>query len=87
MKTLELPKSFDDFVDARKKKFVAPILVTVLMILYYIAYFGFLIALFDGVWKYALGIIPLVFSLVMVAVCMERLKEIKKGEEDDLSQY
>ena len=35
----------------------------------------------------ALGIIPLLFSVVMIKVCIDRIKEIKKGEEDDLSQY
>ena len=74
-------------MDSNKKKMVAPIVVTVLMIAYYIIYFGFLITLVSGIWKYALGIIPLVFSIVMVKVCIERIKEIKKGEENDLSQY
>lgn len=74
-------------MDSNKKKMVAPILVTVVMVLYYVAYFGFLIILLDGIWKYALGIIPLVFSAVMVKVCIERLNEIKKGEEDDISKY
>jgi hypothetical protein len=41
----------------------------------------------DGIWKYALGIIPLLLSVLMVKVCIERIKEIKKGEEDDLSKY
>ena len=66
---------------------IAPIVITVLMILYYILYFGLLISLLDGVWKYILGIIPLVFSALMIFVCVERINEIKKGEEDDLSQY
>ena len=66
---------------------VAPIVVTILMIAYYIVYFGFLITLVSGIWKYALGIIPLAFSAVMVKVCIERINEIKKGEENDLSQY
>ena len=74
-------------MDSNKKKMVAPIVVTVLMIAYYIIYFGFLITLVSGIWKYALGIIPLVFSIVMVKVCIERIKEIKKAEENDLSQY
>ena len=74
-------------MDQNKKKFVAPIVVTVLMILYYIVYFGFLITLVSGIWKYALGIIPLAFSVVMFKVCIERINEIKKGEENDLSQY
>ena len=71
----------------KKKKMIAPILVTVIMVLYYVAYFGFLITLVNGIWKYALGIIPLVFSLIMIAVCIERLKEIQKGEEDDIGKY
>ena len=66
---------------------IAPIIVTVIMILYYIVYFGLLISLLDGIWKYILGIIPLVFSVVMIYVCIERINEIKKGEEDDISKY
>ena len=74
-------------MNSNKKKMAAPIVVTVLMIVYYIVYFGFLITLVSGIWKYALGIIPLAFSIVMVKVCIERINEIKKGEENDLSQY
>ena len=72
---------------SHKKKMVAPVVVTVLMVLYYAVYFGFLITLVSGVWKILLGVIPLAFSAVMVKVCIERINEIKKGEEDDLSQY
>ena len=74
-------------MDSNKKKMIAPIVVSVLIILYYIIYFGFLISLLDGVFKYALGIIPILFSIVMVKVCIERIKEIKGGEEDDISKY
>ena len=74
-------------MNAEKKKMVAPIVVTVIMIAYYIVYFGFLMSLLDGIWKYVLGIVPLAFSAVMIKVCIERLREIKKGEENDLSQY
>ena len=74
-------------MNSDKKKMIAPIVVTILMVAYYIVYFGFLITLVSGIWKYALGIIPLVFSIVMIKVCIERINEIKKGEENDLSQY
>ena len=74
-------------MDNRKKKIAVPIIVTVLMVLYFGVYFGFLISLVDGIWKVLLGILPPVFSAVMVKVCIDRIKEIKKGEEDDLSQY
>ncbi|MBO4931649.1 MAG: hypothetical protein J6N32_04305 [Clostridia bacterium] len=72
---------------SHKRKMIAPIVITVIMILYYVVYFGFLISMLDGVWKYLLGIIPLALAILMIAVCIERIREIKKGEEDDLSQY
>ncbi len=70
-----------------KNKITAPIVISVIIILYYVVYFGILIALLDGVLKWLLGIIPLALSAVMLKVCIERIKEIKKGEEDDLSKY
>ena len=70
-----------------KKKLIAPIIVTAIMVLYYVVYFGFLIALIDGIWKWLLGIIPFAFIAVTLKVCIERINEIKKGEEDDLSKY
>ena len=66
---------------------IPPIVVTVLMILYYVVYLGFLASLLEGIWKYILGIVPLLFAGVMIYVCIQRINEIKKGEEDDLSQY
>lgn len=68
-------------------KILAPILVTVLTLLYFGVYFGFLITLLPGVWKYVLAILPLVFSAVIIKVCIERIKEIRGGEEDDLGKY
>lgn len=66
---------------------IAPIVVSIIIIFYYVVYFGLIITLLDGVWKYALGIIPLALSAVMVKVCIERINEIRKGEEDDISKY
>ena len=57
------------------------------MVLYYVVYFGFLITLLEGIWRYVLAIVPIAFSVITVKVCIERMNEIKKGEEDDLSQY
>ena len=74
-------------MDYDKKKMTAPIVITIIMTLYYVIYFGFLITLLDGIWKYALGIIPIIFSIIMVKVCIERINEIKKGEDDDISKY
>ena len=74
-------------MDSHKKKMTAPIVITVIFIIYYIAYFGIIIFTVDGILKYLLGIIPLAFSAVMVKVCIERINEIKKGAEDDISKY
>ena len=69
------------------KKMVAPIVVTVIILLVWLVYFGFLFAALSGIWKYVLCIIPLSLSALMVKVCIERINEIKKGEEDDISKY
>ena len=72
---------------SHRKKMIAPIIITILIVAYYVVYFGLLIALIDGIGKYVLGIVPLLFAAVMVKVCIERIKEIREGEEDDLSKY
>ena len=69
------------------KKLIAPIIITVLLILYFIVYFGFLITLLSGFLQYLLGVVPLALVAVTVYVCVERIKEIRSGEEDDLSKY
>lgn len=74
-------------MNSHKKKMIAPIFVTIIMVVYYIVYFGFLISLLHGIWKYVLGIIPVIFSGIMIYVCIERIHEIRKGEEDDISKY
>lgn len=74
-------------LNSHRKKMLPPIVISVIIILYYVVYFGILITLLEGIWKYILGIMPLVFSAVMVKVCIERIKEIKEGEEDDISKY
>ena len=37
--------------------------------------------------KVLLGIVPAILAIVMIVVCIQRIEEIKGGEEDDLSQY
>ena len=54
-----------------QKKMIAPIVVSVIIIVYYAFYFCFLFTLLEGIWKYALGLIPLAFSAVMIKVCVE----------------
>ena len=72
---------------AKAKKMIAPIVVTLILVLYYLFFFAYLYEQCSGVPLILLGVIPLVLSVGMILVCIERIKEIKKGEEDDLSQY
>ena len=71
----------------RSKEMLAPIIVTALTVLYYVAYFGLILSFIGGIWAWVLGIFPIVLSVLIIVVCIERIKEIKKGEEDDLSKY
>ncbi len=72
---------------SKKKKMSAPIIISVIVVLYWVVYFGILITLLDGIWKIVLGIVLLALTTVMVKVCIERIQEILKGEEDDISKY
>ena len=72
---------------SNKRKMLAPLIVSGIFIIYFIVYVGILISLLDGILKFALGIIPLILSIIMIKVCVERIDEIKKGEEDDISKY
>lgn len=75
------------YMKMHSKKMVAPIIISIIIILYYIFYFGVLIFLLDSISKYVFGIIPIIFSAIMIKVCIERINEIKGGEEDDISKY
>ena len=67
---------------------IAPIVVTVLILIYFVFYFGFIISLLESpVLKWVIGIVPALLGAAMIGVCVQRIREIKGGEEDDLSQY
>ncbi len=68
-------------------KMIAPVVVAILLVLYYVLYFGLLFTLLEGVWRVVLCVVPLAFAALTIWVCVERIKEIRSGEEDDLSQY
>ena len=64
--------------NTHKKKIITTIFFTLGGIVYYFI---------DGILKYVLGIVPIIFVVLFIYVCIERIKEIQGGEEDDLSQY
>ena len=72
----------------RKRKMIAPIVITALMAVFLFLYLGLLF--FVGVpvsVKIAVGVVLALDYGVSVFVLVERIKEIRSGEEDDLSQY
>ena len=71
----------------KRKGYAAPTVITAVLLLYFVIYFGFLIAVLPGVWKYLLLAFPIIFAGVLIYVCVQRIKEIRSGEEDDLSKY
>ena len=71
-----------------RKKMVAPIIITVVFVLYLIGY-GIAIAVTTE-WSPILILvaIPLVaLGIGMIVVLKSRINEIRSGEEDDLSNY
>ena len=69
------------------KKMVAPIVITAIVVLYYVAYFALIAYVLDGAFRVLFGIIPAVLAAVMIYVCIQRINEIKGGEEDDIGKY
>lgn len=69
------------------KKMIAPIVVAAILVIYLVAYFGFIVALVPGIWKILFAVVPVLLGAVSIGVCVERIKEIRSGEEDDISKY
>lgn len=68
---------------------IAPVVIVALISIYYIA-IGVIIAYMNGVpmlAKIIALVVPALLSGVAITVLIQRIKEIKKGEDDDLSKY
>lgn len=71
------------------KKMIAPAIVTLVIL----AYFAVIIAAFTlipgipAVAKALMILVPLSLAGTMIGVFISRMKEIRSGEEDDLSKY
>lgn len=70
------------------RKMIAPIIITILTVCWLLFYLGicFLIPM-PWALKVVIGFIFLALIGVSIKVLMERIKEIRSGEEDDLSKY
>lgn len=68
---------------------IAPVMIVALISIYYIA-IGVIFAYMNGVpmlAKIIALVVPALLSGVAITVLIQRIKEIKKGEDDDLSKY
>jgi hypothetical protein len=70
------------------KKIIAPLIVVTGLILYYFMGINVLIRLHipNGI-KIAASVFSIVITILFIVVLIERVKEIKQGEEDDLGKY
>ncbi len=71
----------------KKKGYAAPIVITVIFVLYVVFYFGVLASLLPNVMAGVFLIVTIAIAGVLIYVCVERIKEIRSGIEDDLGKY
>jgi len=72
------------------KKMIAPIVITVLVICYFIFYMWLGLASSGDIpllMKILLIVVPSGLIVLMVYLLIERMNEIKEDDDDDLSQY
>ncbi len=68
---------------------IAPVIIAVLFVLYLLS-IALAFALADdipAVGKLLFVVVPVILTGVMIGVTVSRIKEIRSGEEDDLSKY
>jgi hypothetical protein len=72
-----------------KKKLIAQIVISTVIVLYYIwfAYACIFVEDIPLLVKIFGGVIPLILSGICIYVIVELIKEIRSGEEYDLSKY
>jgi len=70
------------------KKMIAPILITIIFLLYLFAYVALIVmTAADTLMVILFGIPVLLLGIGMVYVLYTRIREIRSGEEDDLDNY
>ena len=70
------------------KKMLAPVIIAIIIVLYYVGFAAICLLIpIPLLLKLLFGIVPLALAGVMIYVVITRIKEIRSGEEDDLSKY
>ncbi|UJF15990.1 hypothetical protein LZ578_02260 [Jeotgalibaca sp. MA1X17-3] len=74
----------------KSKKMVAAIVITILVISYFLFYMWIGFSISSGIpfiMKVGLLVIPIGLIVLMVSLLFERINEIKEEDKDDLSKY
>ena len=73
----------------KKRNYIAPIVVSVCLILYYAGLAVLLLDIPDFVWwgKLLLIILPAAVCGMVLYVLIQRIRELRSGETDDLDKY
>lgn len=76
-------------MNKKGKKYIAPIIIALILTIYYLG-IGILFLYIDGaplIVRLLLVIIPFALIFPLIYVLVQRIKEIRKGEYDDLRNY
>ena len=75
-------------MDNHGKKMVAPVVIVLCIMLYYIVgIYALLTTNIPNIIKVTAVIFSIAITAVLIKVLIERIQEIEKGEEDDLGKY
>jgi len=74
------------------KKSLAPSIIVIILIALILVQAGVLLYVFreEGLglfWRILIGLIPLGIAITLIAVYVERIKEIREQEKNDMSKY
>ncbi|MDR0443150.1 MAG: hypothetical protein LBH44_07080 [Treponema sp.] len=70
------------------KKIIAPVVVVLCLTLYNLIIWVIFLRIGLPKMVIFLGVsIPIVINIILIKVLIDRVKEIRKGEEDDLGKY
>lgn len=74
--------------ERHRKKMIAPMIIAAVIVLYYLGFaFALCIVEMPILVRIIAFVLPLLLSGICISMLIERIKEIRSGEEDDLSKY
>ena len=75
-------------MDNHTKKMIAPVIIVAILLNYYVGFsVACLLVPIPLALKLLFGLVPLLLAGVSIYVLVERIRDIRSGEEDDLSKY